>query len=267
MSENIGGVMQQGRNQAVKVLVSLAGVVVYVAGVVYAEVHGYSLLTKGIDPDMLIWAVIGIFALGITALALPLGLHFKFHAELERIAAFAFYAVDLSLMIGNAVIDYGLRTGNILPAWADLYRTWVIPTTPIIVALGWSLLWLLDPGQRELAMVEKLRASTREVLANRIAEQAKSASVEAEVDAAASQMVRDIVGAALSSSVAANRRTLPANTIDVQSGSVVPANGNGRRKAGTFLWPQMKASRVASGNGHGGGLEDGDAADPTEGRD
>lgn len=244
--DNPGNFMQKGKDQAVRALVSFFGVLVYVAGVVYAEVHGYSLLIRGVDPQFLLWSTVGIVALGITALFLPLGLHYSFHAPLQRIAAFCFYGVDLGLLIFNAVVDYAFKTGTgqALPGWLGAYMEYILPATPIIAAVGWSLLALLDPGQKERGMIETLKASTREALAARIAEQAKAVDVSTAVDQAAAQMARDIVSGALGASVAHASRSLPRETTELAPALPAAARTNGKAKRSIFMAPMRRpASR------------------------
>lgn len=233
--DNPGNYMQTGKDQAVQSLVSFCGVLVYVAGVVYAEVHGYALLIRGVDPQFVLWSTVGIVGLGISALFLPLGLHYSFHAPLQRIAAFCFYGVDLGLLVFNALVDYAFKTGTgeALPGWLLAYMEYVLPATPIIAAIGWSLLALLDPGQKQRGMIEMLRASTREALASRIAEQAKAVDISAEVDRAAAQMVRDIVGVTLGASVAQTSQALPQGTTPL-------AHTNGKVKRPIYMVPMRR---------------------------
>lgn len=208
---SVGNFMQSGRDQAIKSLVTLLGIVVYVAGVVYAEVHGYAMLSKGVNPDMLVWATLGIVALGLTALTLPLGLHYSFHAPLQKIAAYMFYMLDLALLIMNAVVDFNIESGGGagLPAWAAMYIVWVVPATPIIAALGWSLLWTLDPSSAQRGLIEAMRVGTEQALAARIMEQAKSVDIEESVDRAAAQLARDVIQQTLGHSAGfASRRSL-----------------------------------------------------------
>lgn len=213
MSETtIGDSMTEGRDKAFKSLAICAGMLVYVAGLLYSGVHNWRLMVAGVAGDLVIWAALGVVSLEISAMFLPLALHFWTHAPMQRIAAFAFYAVDLGLIILNVVIDYSTGIGTTtIPGWLEAYRYFGVPATPILAALGWSLLLLLDPSQRERAMVEALRASTREVLAARVAEQAKAADVGELVELAAANMTRDIVRSTLGVSAA---RALPENTIE-----------------------------------------------------
>ncbi|HNB54134.1 MAG TPA: hypothetical protein PK530_19450, partial [Anaerolineales bacterium] len=88
------------------------------------------------------------------------------------------------------------------------YLFYGVPATPVIAGLGWSILFLLDPSQRERGMVEGLRASTREALATRIALAARRADIDEMVEHAAQHIAFDIVQATLGAPV--SRRVIPA---------------------------------------------------------
>lgn len=193
MNGNIGGIMTKGRDAAIKSLAIGAGVIVYLGMLAYSGVHNYSVMTRGIQGDMIIWAMLGVMALEVSAAALPLALHFWCYADMHRIAAFTFYAVDIALIVGNVVLDNAITAGETLPAWIKIYQFYGAPIVPIIAGLGWSVLFLLDPSQKERATSETLKAATREALSVRIAEQAKSADISEAVDKAAGEMARAII--------------------------------------------------------------------------
>jgi len=196
--KSIGAQMQNGRANALKNLTQTAGLIVYLGMICYSAVHNWRLLSAGIAPNMLIWAAVGVVGLELTALALPLALHFWTFAPMQRLAALAFYGLDLALIFANVVLDYALiSNGAALPGWLQVYKFYALPASPVIAGLGWSLLFMLDPSQRERAMAETLRAATRESLAGRISEAAKSADISQAVDTAAGQLARDIVSQTL----------------------------------------------------------------------
>ena len=223
--ESIGDVMTDGKNQALKTLAILAGAFVYLGMILYSAVHNWRLLTTGIEPDMVIWAGLGVVALEISAIALPVALHWWCHAPLQRFLAFGFYALDLGLIFLNVILDYAINTGGALPAWLQIYLFFVVPATPVIAGLGWSLLFLLDPSQQERGMIESLRAATRQSLANKVAEAARSADLSDQVEKAASIMAGDIIRQTLGASVT---NTRPANVVGVSIGE--RSDGNNGRK-------------------------------------
>jgi hypothetical protein len=187
--------------------------------VVYSAVHNWRLLTAGISGEMVIWAALGVVGLELTAIFLPIALHWWTHAPLQRLIAFGFYFADLALIFLNVVLDYAVVSGaSEIPGWLRLYLFFGVPATPVFAGLGWSILFLLDPSSRERGMIENLRASTREALAARIAQQAKSADIAQAVDLAAANMASDIVGATLGgyASKAAPRGVIEGQARDVE---------------------------------------------------
>lgn len=199
-AQSVGDIMQEAKLATMKRLVMLAGIVVYIAGVVYAEVHGFSLLSGGVQSDFLVWAYLGMVALGVSALALPLALHVWTFDATQRIAAFAFYFVDIALLAVNSFVDFETNTGQTLASWAQVYADYVLPATPVLCAVGWGLLFLLDPSQRLLQIQQTLKAAMQEALAAQIVEAAKGGDVTDEVKAAArvavSKTSRDLFGIA-----------------------------------------------------------------------
>jgi hypothetical protein len=90
----VGDLMQEARRRAFRSLVLFLGIAAYAVALIYAGVHNYALLTRGVPPELIIFALLGLFGLEISAIALPLAVHFWTAPGLHRIAALAFYAVD-----------------------------------------------------------------------------------------------------------------------------------------------------------------------------
>jgi hypothetical protein len=197
MADTIGDTMKKSSDQAFKSLAIGAGIVVYAGMLLYSGVHNLNLMTRGVAEEMRIWGILGMVALEISAAALPVALHFWTHEPGQRMAAFAFYGLDLGLILLNVVLDFALTAGEALPAWLNVYLFYGAPVTPIIAGLGWSVLLLMDPAQRQRAMIETLRASTMKVLSGKISEAARAADVTLQVDQAAAEMTRSIVADAL----------------------------------------------------------------------
>lgn len=274
--DNVGGVLQEGKSRAIKAIVIFLGMVIYCGGVLYSAVHNWNLLVGGVPDSMVLWAAIGVVALELTALTLPLALHYWTFDAMHRIAAFAFYFADLALIIANVVIDYSMNTGAAadMPFWLSMYKFYGVPGVPVFCIVGWSVLFLLDPSSRQKAMVENLRASTQTALAARIAEAAKHADVSGAVDAAARDLTRQIVGATLGGAVSYGGR-LPANSGGyLEAGQAEPEREQPSRPAGRAVlrWPVLRTRRPgrtrynAESAGHTGELEEsGGGADPLAG--
>lgn len=226
-TNSVGDVMSDSRGAALRALAIFAGVLVYCGALLYSGVHNWRLMLQGVAPDMVIWAALGVISLEISALALPVALHFWTHSAMQRIAAFAFYGVDLAAICANVILDYAIvaNSAGDLPGWLSAYLFYGVPATPILAGLGWSLLLLLDPSQRERAMVETLKSATREALARRIAAQARQANISAAVDQAAAQLAAGIVGQTLGVSVEIKQPTV----IDGKARDLPSSPGPARR--------------------------------------
>lgn len=224
--ESVGDTMSEGNSRALRTLAIIAGISVYLGMILYSAVHNWRLLTTGIAPEMVIWAGLGVVALEISALALPIAIHWWTHDPLQRMAAFGFYALYLGLIFFNVVLDYAINTGGSIPGWMEMYLFYVVPATPLIAGIGWSVLFLLDPSQKERSMIEGLRAATRQALAGRVAEAARNADLSDQVEQAASIMAGDIIRATLGASVSATR---PGNIVDVDPNrEPVKSRNNGK---------------------------------------
>jgi len=208
----VGDVMGKSKMAAAKGLAMLLGVVVYAAMLAYTGVHNYSLMTLGVREDMLIWALLGVFTLEISGIAFPLALHFWTFATLQKWVALLLYGLDLALLVLNTVLDYSLTAGTTTAQmpWLQQYFAFVVPATPVIGGVSWTLIFLLDPSHKQRALAEELAASTREALAQKIVEAARATEVNDVVAAAAQQMTHEIVRGALG--VYAPPAPLPAST-------------------------------------------------------
>ena len=93
----------------------------------------------------------------MTAIALPLALHFWTFEPLHRYGAYLFYLVDAVILFANTIVDFGVNTHQQLAWWQQFYMTTIMPATPVIAGAGWSVLFLLDPSARSQIMRHQLR--------------------------------------------------------------------------------------------------------------
>lgn len=187
--ETVGDLMKRANSDAIKTWVIIASVVVYLAGIVYAEVHGLTMLQKGVAEDLRFWATLGMIAAGITAVSLPVALKVWTIEATQRIAAYAFYALDFAFLVFNSFTDFNIQQIHTMAPWAQAYVTYVLPASPVVVAMGWALIWELDPGVREKITLLTLRAAMKKKMASKVADAARGAHVTEAVSRAASQEV------------------------------------------------------------------------------
>jgi hypothetical protein len=137
-----------------------AAMLVYVAMVGYSTYHNIMLMTRGVKGDGVIFAYVGIVALEITALFLPLAVKFWALSPGHSFAAYSFYVVNLALVITNSILNFNLQSNQPLPSYMTDYLHVVVPATPFVCGIGWALLLTLDPFSQVLAKKKQLDQDT-----------------------------------------------------------------------------------------------------------
>jgi hypothetical protein len=190
----VGDLMKEGTRKAAAALVVLLIIGAYLGGLVYAEVHGLSMLRQGVAPDLVMWAYLGMFTLGALAIAFPLGLHYYAFDPMQRMVMYIFYlGIDLPLLGVNAFIDFNLNNGQQLVEWAQIYRDYVLPSTPVIAMVMATILLLLDPHSKALVMRQAVKAAVMSKKANDVIKAANRPEISAMVNDAARDEVAEIM--------------------------------------------------------------------------
>jgi hypothetical protein len=187
--ETVGDIMNKASGDGWKWFVIVLSALVYLAGIVYAEVHGLTILQKGVVPEMRIWAGLGMVAAGVSAILFPIALKVWTIESRQRIVTGLFYVADFAFLAFNAFTDFNTNAGQQLAPWAQNYVTYVLPTSPIVVAAMWAIVWQLDPDVRQKILQLTLRAAMREKMARKVADAAKGQNVTQVVNAAAEREV------------------------------------------------------------------------------
>ncbi len=187
--ETVGDIMQKASGEGIKFWVIVVSALIYLAGIVYAEVHGLTMLQNGVVPEMRIWATMGMIAAGLSAVLFPIALKVWTIEAKQRLAAYAFYALDFGFLAFNAFTDFNVNSGGQLAPWAINYTTYLLPASPVILSMMWAILWELDPNVKQKILALTLRAAMKEKMARKVADAAKGANVTATVNAAAEREV------------------------------------------------------------------------------
>lgn len=223
--------MQDSQTRALKAVAYTLGIVVYLGGVAYAEARAFSLFSRTIDAELLPIAIIGIVALGLTAIAAPIAHHWGTAPGLQRLALDVFYVFDLAAMGANAVLDAALHSGSDLTTLLAFWNVYVLPALPLMCLAGWTLFFMLDPAHRKRDMILAARTATEEVLTSRVIEQMKNADLTDLVDGAARAAAQEIVGQTVGNA-SPTRLTMPARTPEPAPAELAPARRPNGRKAG-----------------------------------
>lgn len=181
--------------------------VVYVGGLLYAGVRSYSLLVETLDPTFVMLALVGIVALELTAIGLPLAIHFWTAPGMQRWFAIGFYVLDLGSLVFNSYLDAGRHSGANIAPLMQVYGDWGVPSMPILCMLGWAVIWKLDPVAQERDTILRVRAATHKALLAQIIKAVGSVDVTEAVRAAAEQSATVLVRETLAEAPGVKERT------------------------------------------------------------
>jgi len=204
----VANALRHNHHRAWRGLALALSLLVYLAGLTYAAVRSYSLFAATIRADLLPLAVLGLVALELSAIGLPLAIHYWTSPGPQRLAALGFYLLDLGLIIGNSILDAAHQSGTLLPEFLQAYGVYAVPALPVLCMMGWALIWTLDPASRERDMADSVRAATHEALMSQIQRAAESVDISRMVESAAEESAFALVGETLGR--APRRATLPA---------------------------------------------------------
>lgn len=195
--QTVGSSMRQNVARALGIIALVLSGIVYLAGLIYAGVRSYSLFAATISADMLALALLGIVALELSALALPLALHYWTAPGIQRIVATLFYLADMALIIANAILDAAHHSGTVLPEFLTAYGTYAVPALPVFCMAMWAIVWAVDPASREADMQAAVKAATQEALFSQMIRAAEAVDITAQVEAAAGEAARALVAETL----------------------------------------------------------------------
>ncbi len=156
MSNNTGrsaDIMESRTIAGLKGLAIVGSVLVYILIVVYAEYHFFNLISGFVPGGMQVVGMIAVGASGITALLLPVALHFWFRSGIQAIAGYIFYGIHFLMMFANLILDSSLQGTAIAdtPDWIEtVYAPYILPGYIAFYALAWSILWFTDSNSQRI---------------------------------------------------------------------------------------------------------------------
>lgn len=188
-------IQSAGRNR-LKVSAIGIGIVAYIGAIAYSGVRSWDLMSRTLPTELLGFAVLGILVLELSALALPLALHYWTIDGWHRTSAYAFYVVDMILVAANAILDNAHFSGSILPGFMAWYSTWVVPAMPIMVGAGWAVLLALDPHIQRQDKLRAMQAKFEDSIHEQTLAELDTEEIRAIASAAARRGALEIAGLA-----------------------------------------------------------------------
>ena len=150
--------MSDKNREGLKRISVFASILVYIAFVAYSEFHFWNLVSSFVPPDFQVLGVVAVAASAISALALPVALHFWCREGVQRIVAWGFTIVHLLIVFANLVLDSATISGaSVSDEFINIYAVYVLPGTVAFYALGWLLVWASDTDVQRAEQARETR--------------------------------------------------------------------------------------------------------------
>ena len=175
MFEDIENPLDKGDQEGWKKIVQAGGILVYLLVLFLTLAHNYNLIVNGVAQDVKWIATVGVVALELNAIILPLAIHHWTSSSWHKSAAITFYIIDLAILFANSIIDAKMVRGGTLSPVALWYLDNFAAASPLYSLVVWSTLWILDPVSRAKEKMNKMVAHSQMSAINQVDAYIKSA--------------------------------------------------------------------------------------------
>lgn len=143
--------MNEKNRNAVKTFAIIGSILVYTAFVIYSEYHFYNLVQAFLPGGAAqLVGYLAVAVTGMTAVFLPIALHFWVRSGEQKLGGWIFYGVHFLFVAANMVLDSAANAGAELGRFFDIYGTYVLPAVTAFYAIGWIALWAFDPASQRM---------------------------------------------------------------------------------------------------------------------
>jgi hypothetical protein len=260
----IRGDEMESRNEGAlkKIAVALAALT-YAGAVIYGDIQFLQVMDKAFPGDgiMRALAMAGAVMTAISAVTLPVALHWWFSPGLQFLWGIAFWVLDILALGLNAMLAYQVASGHL----DAMLATWQMfsPATPLLAVIGWGIAFLLDPSQQERHAVAEMQADQIETYATQMRQAAKSDAVYQEILQAAQLHAREFAQSLHGHRDASRNRAERASRDNDGTSDKVRGNGHLQK---AYAMDADAATREAkpsrNGRGRDNGTNNGTSHDP-----
>jgi len=149
--------LKQDQQRAARAITATLAAALIIAGAIYTGIHNYNLFARYLPQDQQIFALIPVLLLEGSLLLLLIAQFTWLTSPTQRIIATASSWVIFVTLAANTLIDSTIQANNQPPDWLQLYATFALPITPVLVTAVWKLIIDADPARaraRARAMLE-----------------------------------------------------------------------------------------------------------------
>ena len=139
--------LKQDQQRAARAITATLAAALIIAGAIYTGVHNFNLFARYLPDNQQIFALIPVIALEGSLLLLLVAQFTWLVAPAQRIIATASSWVIFVTLAANTLIDSTIQSNNQPPDWLQLYATFALPVTPVLVTAVWKLIIDSDPAR------------------------------------------------------------------------------------------------------------------------
>ena len=139
--------LKQDQQRAARAITATIAAAIVALGAAYTAVHNYNLFARYLPDNQQVFALIPVVALEGSLLLLLIAQFTWLTSPTQRIIATASSWLLFGLLAIHTLIDSWLQTGNQPPDWLQLYATFALPVTPVLVVAVWKLIIDADPAR------------------------------------------------------------------------------------------------------------------------
>jgi len=139
--------LKQENTRAARAITATLAAALIIAGAIYTGVHNFNLFARYLPQDQQVFALIPVLLLEGSLLLLLIAQFTWLTSPTQRIIATASSWLLFGLLAIHTLIDSWLQTGNQPPDWLQLYATFALPVTPVLVTAIWKMIIDADPAR------------------------------------------------------------------------------------------------------------------------
>ncbi len=162
----------------------------YCGAVIYGDIMFISVMHEAFPSGIMgTLATAGAIMTAVSAITLPLALHYWFSPGLQFVWGIIFWLIDVLALAMNAILAYAIATGKADPwvlQWGDLS-----PATPLLAVFGWGIAFMLDPSHKLRHAQAELEADLVDIHAAQLRQAAKGHGITATITSGAQAAAAD----------------------------------------------------------------------------
>ena len=139
--------LKQENTRAARAITATLAAALIIAGAIYTGVHNFNLFARYLPDNQQVFALIPVIALEGSLLLLLIAQFTWLTSPTQRIIATASSWVIFVTLAANTLIDSTIQSNSQPPDWLQLYATFALPVTPVLVTAIWKMIIDADPAR------------------------------------------------------------------------------------------------------------------------